>query len=80
MHDIPGYHSSPVDAARVANLAHARLLVYTHLLPVLPNAIAVRAFLKGVDAVRPGGVKVGYDGMIVRLPGGGSDIQVGDIH
>src|SRR5690242_13751035 len=45
MHDIPSYHSSPIEAARIANLAHARLLVYTHLLPVLPNPIAVRAFL-----------------------------------
>jgi ribonuclease Z len=80
MHDIPGYHSTPVEAARIANLAHARLLVYTHLLPVLPNAIAVRAFLRGVDAVRPDGVKVGYDGMLVRLPGGGMDILVGQIN
>jgi ribonuclease Z len=80
MHDIPGYHSSPVDAARIANLAHARLLVYTHLLPVLPNAIAVRAFLSGVGAIRSDGVKVGHDGMVVRLPKGGMEIQVGDIN
>ena len=33
------------DAAKIANLAHARLLVFTHLLPILPNWIAVRAFL-----------------------------------
>ena len=79
MHDIPSYHSSPIEAARIANLAHARLLVYTHLLPVLPNPIAVRAFLRGVDAVRSDGVKVGYDGMLVRLPGGGMDILVGEI-
>lgn len=79
MHDIPGYHSTPVEAARIANLAHARLLLYTHLLPVLPNPIAVRAFLGGVDAVRPDGVKVGHDGMAVRLPAGGMDILIGDI-
>jgi ribonuclease Z len=79
MHDIPGYHTTPVEAARIANLAHAKLLVYTHLLPILPNAIAVRAFLKGVDAVRPDGVKVGHDGMIVRLKGGGKEIEVGDV-
>lgn len=78
MHDIPGYHTSPVDAAKIANLAHAKLLVYTHLLPILPNFIAVRAFLKGVSDVRPDGVKVGHDGLIVRLPGHSSDIEVGD--
>jgi ribonuclease Z len=67
MHDIPGYHTSPVDAARIANQAHARLLVYTHLLPVLPNAIAERAFLRGVSDVRPDGVVLGHDGLLVRV-------------
>ena len=80
MHDIPGYHTTPIEAARIANMAHARLLLYTHLLPILPNAIAVRAFLKGVDEVRPDGVKVGHDGTIVRLPGGGHEIDVSDIN
>ncbi|MEI9992370.1 MAG: MBL fold metallo-hydrolase [Rhizomicrobium sp.] len=79
MHDIPGYHTSPVDAARIANMAHAKLLLFTHLLPILPNEIAVRAFLKGVDAVRPDGVTVGHDGLIVRLPGHSTDIEVEDI-
>ena len=80
MHDIPGYHTSPVDAARIANMAHVKLLLYTHLLPILPNAIAVRAFLKGVADIRPDGVKVGHDGLIVRLPGGKADVEVGDVN
>ena len=80
MHDIPGYHTSPVDAAKIANLAHAKLLVFTHLLPILPNGIAVRAFLKGVSDVRPDGVRVGHDGMIVRLPGRSDKIEIGDVN
>jgi len=80
MHDIPGYHTAPVDAAKVANMAHAKLLLFTHLLPILPNGIAVRAFMQGVSDVRPDGVKVGHDGMIVRLPGGSQDINVGDVN
>ena len=68
MHDIPSYHTSPVDAAKIANDAHARLLVFTHLIPMLPNAMAERAFLRGVDAVRADGVVLGHDGMIFRLP------------
>ena len=66
----------------VLSLSPARRLVllYTHLLPILPNAIAVRAFLKGVDDVRPDGVKVGHDGLIVRLPGGTTNVDVGDIN
>jgi ribonuclease Z len=74
-HDIPGYHTAPVEAARIANEAHAKLLVFTHLLPILPNAIAERAFLKGVSDVRPEGVVLGYDGLIVRLPGHSDAIE-----
>jgi len=69
-HDIPGYHTSPIEAARIANQAHARLLVLTHLLPILPNAIAERAFMRGVGAVRPDGVTLGHDGLLLRLPAG----------
>ncbi|HEX4304102.1 MAG TPA: MBL fold metallo-hydrolase [Rhizomicrobium sp.] len=79
MHDIPGYHTAPPDAAKIANLAHVKLLLFTHLLPILPNAIAVRAFLKGVDDVRPSGVRVGHDGMIVRLPQGSDAVNVDDV-
>ncbi|MDE3114428.1 MAG: MBL fold metallo-hydrolase [Pseudomonadota bacterium] len=68
MHDIPGYHSSPVGAARIANEAGAKLLVFTHLLPPLPDWIARRLFLEGVAAVRPKGVEIGHDGLLIRLP------------
>jgi ribonuclease Z len=37
MHDIPAYHTTPVEAARIANLAQAKLLVFTHINPPLPN-------------------------------------------
>lgn len=80
MHDIPGYHTAPVDAAKIANLADAKLLLFTHLLPILPNTIAVRAFLKGVDAVRPSGVRVGHDGMVVRLPKGSDELKIDDVN
>ncbi len=75
MHDIPGYHTAPVDAARIANEAHAKLLVFTHLLPILPNASAENLFLDGVSAVRPDGVVVGEDGMLIRLPGDSTEID-----
>lgn len=74
-HDIPGYHTAPIEAARIANEAHAKLLVFTHLLPILPNAIAERAFMRGVNDVRPDGVVLGHDGLIVRLPGHSSEIE-----
>lgn len=79
MHDIPGYHTSPVDAARIANLAHARLLVLTHLIPMLPNGLAERAFMSGVDLVRSDGTVLGHDGLIFRLPAGSDAIERDDL-
>jgi len=75
MHDIPGYHSSPVGAARIANEAGAKRLVFTHMLPPLPNAAARRMFLNGVAAVRPDGVELGHDGLLIRLPAGSDAIE-----
>ena len=74
-HDIPAYHTSPVDAARIANEAGARLLILTHLIPPLPNGIAERAFLAGVSDERPNGVMLGHDGLVIRLPAGGTTIE-----
>ncbi len=75
MHDIPGYHTTPVDAARIANEAQAKLLVFTHINPPLPTWFAERAFLRGVSDVRPTGWILGYDGLLIRLPGHSDAIE-----
>lgn len=75
MHDIPSYHTSPVDAARIANEAGVKLLIYTHLLPVLPNGLAERLFLRGVYDVRSDGVIIGRDGLLLRLEASSSKIE-----
>ena len=80
MHDIPDYHSAPVDAARIANEAGVKRLVFTHMLPPLPNMVARRLFLNGVSAVRPRGVEIGHDGLLIRLPGNSSDIEETTLH
>ena len=68
-HDIPAYHTSPTDAARIANRAGARLLVFTHLLPPLPGKFAEVAFLEGVSDVRSSGTLIGRDGLLITLRG-----------
>lgn len=75
MHDIPNYHSSPVGAARIANEAGVRLLVFTHMLPQLPMMLARRLFSSGVSDVRPDGVQLGHDGLLIRLPANSSAIE-----
>jgi ribonuclease Z len=79
MHDIPPYHTSPVDAARIANEAGAKLLVFTHLIPMLPNDLAERMFLHGVSSVRASGVRLGHDGLLIRLTQGKHDIDISDL-
>lgn len=73
-HDIPPYHTSPVDAAKEANRAHVQLLVFTHLIPMLPNSFAEDLFLRGVSEVRPSGVVLAHDGLVIRLPAGSDRI------
>lgn len=68
------YHTPPVEAAEVANAAGARLLVYSHVIPPLPNRLAERIFLRGVADVRPSGTVIAHDGLLLRLPAGSSEI------
>lgn len=76
MRGILSYHASPVEAAQTANEAGVRLLVYTHLLPALPNELAERLFLHGVGAVRESGVRIGHDGLVVRLTTGVPEMEI----
>tara|TARA_R110002110_G_scaffold12704_1_gene60625 strand:+ start:2045 stop:3121 length:1077 start_codon:yes stop_codon:yes gene_type:complete len=79
MHDIPSYHTTPVDAAKIANEAGVELLVLSHIVPRLPNAIAERVFMRGVGAVRGDGVMLGYDGLDLELPAGSGEIVQHDL-
>jgi ribonuclease Z len=74
--DIQRYHSSPLEAAEVANEAVVRLLVLSHLTPPQSGVLAQWAFLRGVSAIRPHGVELGYDGMMIALPINSREIRV----
>lgn len=60
--DIPGYHTSPVEAAAVASAAGARHLLLTHVVPPLPLPGLDQVFLEGVGEAFGGGVTLGRDG------------------
>jgi ribonuclease Z len=77
MADIPSYHTTPVEAAEVANEAGVRLLVLWHLNPPPPNGFIERVFTRGVDAVRPSGWILGDDGTLVELPASSATITIG---
>jgi ribonuclease Z len=77
--DIPTYHTSPVDAAKLAKAANAKLLVFTHLTPPPLNALMERIFVRGVDDV--GGPRwiLGDDGLVVELPANNTEIRTRSI-
>jgi ribonuclease Z len=75
MRDIPGYHSSPEDAAKAAQGAGARALVLYHLIPGPPNRYLDEAFLADAPRQFDGPITVGRDGDIISLPGASKQIR-----
>jgi ribonuclease Z len=76
MRDIPSYHTTPVEAAEIANAARVRLLVLSHLNPPPPTRIAQLVFERGVARVRPTGWAVADDGLTIALPAGSDTLEI----
>lgn len=79
MSDIPGYHSAPVDAARVARQGKAGMLVFTHIVPMMPSRLLHPYFLRGVSGAYSGPVVMGEDGLRISLPARSSRIEQADM-
>ena len=78
--DTINYHTTPVEAAEIANAAHVKLLVFSHIVPPLPNRLAAHMFMQGVRAARgDGDTKIGHDGMMITLPGNSDVIDTSDL-
>ncbi len=70
-HDIPDYHTSPADAARIASDANAGALALTHLIPPLPISIIEGPFLGDARAHYDGPLWIMRDGDLIILPASG---------
>jgi ribonuclease Z len=66
--DIPSYHTTPEDAAKIARQAGARHLVFTHIVPPLPIAYLNAAFLGDAGKFYDGPITVGTDGLLFVMP------------
>ncbi|WP_321488416.1 MBL fold metallo-hydrolase [uncultured Hyphomonas sp.] len=75
MHDIPDYHTSPVQAAEVAQEADVGVLVFSHIVPAQPSRLLYPAFLKGTKKAFDGPIIMGEDGMAFILPAGSDEIK-----
>ena len=67
MEDIITYHTTPAQAAEIANLANVKHLIFYHLTPAPRNRITEIIFLRGVDEVREEWT-LSRDGTMVVLP------------
>lgn len=75
--DVLDYHTTPYEAAVAAKQAGAQMLVLTHLVPPIPNRIAARYFLDKVEeAGFDGDIRLGDDGLHIKLPSGSAAIEV----
>lgn len=79
MHDIEDYHVTPEQAARIANDASAKLLVFYHLLPAPDNYLMRQIFGRGITEVRAGGWAIAEDGSLYTLPLGSGEVRIGRV-
>jgi ribonuclease Z len=73
--DIPSYHASPEDAAKIAQEAGVKHLVFYHILPPFP-AVLKGMFLGDSSKYYPGPITIGEDGMLFSLPVNSDKIHV----
>jgi len=77
--DILDYHTSPVEAAELAQSAGVGMLLFSHIVPPLPVAPLKGVFLRGVSDAYDGPVVIGEDGTFVSLPAGSDVIETGNL-
>ncbi|MFM8480055.1 MAG: MBL fold metallo-hydrolase [Gammaproteobacteria bacterium] len=75
LRDTTDYHIDPLQAARLANEAGVRELVYTHIAPPIVAKPLEIPWLRGVSEIRAQGVRLGRDGMLITVPLDGGPIR-----
>jgi len=75
--DTPDYHTSPIDAAKIAQVANVGLLVFSHFAPPPQNGLVERLYMRNLNAVLDDDkVILADDGMFMRLPIGESGLPI----
>ena len=78
-HDIPSYHSTPEDAAKIASAAGVKHLIYYHIIPPLPSPILKNLFLGDAKSYYRGPITLGEDGLLVFLPADSDRIEIKNV-
>jgi ribonuclease Z len=74
--DIPGYHTTPEQAAGIARDAGVGFLLLNHIVPALPLPGMETAFLGTASSIFKGPIRVGVDGDFISLPAASKAIEV----
>lgn len=69
-HDILSYHTTPEQAAAIAQRAGVGYLLLNHIVPALPYEALEGPFLGQARAIYAGALKVGRDGDFISMPAG----------
>jgi ribonuclease Z len=77
-HDILSYHTTPEQAAGIAERAHVRMLLFTHVIPPLPLRALEGPFLGNSRHIFHGLLRIGHDGDFISLPAGSRRIESGN--
>ena len=72
--DILSYHTTPEQAAAIAERAHVRMLLFTHVIPPLPISALDGPYLGKSRQIFHGQIQVGRDGDFVSMPSGSTAI------
>ena len=79
LEDIKTYHMTPMEAAKLANMANVKHLIFYHLTPAPRNGIMENVFVRGVDEIRTDWT-LSRDGTFVVLPVGTEQINLSDLN
>ena len=79
LNDIETYHTTPIEAAKVANLANVGHVFFYHLTPAPRNNLTERMFFRGVNDIRKEWSST-KDGTMVILPLDSDEIIITNIN
>ena len=73
--DILDYHTFPEEAARIAEDAGVRQLVFYHIIPPLPVSVLGELFLGDAKESFSGAISIGVDGLMFSMPAGSRSVD-----
>tara|TARA_B100000029_G_C17598294_1_gene964937 strand:- start:3398 stop:4459 length:1062 start_codon:yes stop_codon:yes gene_type:complete len=79
LQDIVAYHTTPEEAASLANLANVKHLVFYHLVPAPRNNLIEQVFFRGVNKIRKNWT-MANDGTMIVLPLASDEVIISSIN